>query len=98
MTQYLSFQRANGNMHAVDALASVREKIAELKKVEAELRDRVMSNPYDRVGEMYEAEVMQSSQNRICQEKLKELIGDLDKVKKSVDVTFVRVSKIGAAK
>ena len=96
MTQHLSFHQANGNMHAVDALASVREKIAELKKVEAELREQVLSNPYDRVGEMYEAEVMQSSQSRVCQEKLKELIGDLDKVKKSVDVTVVRVNKIGS--
>ena len=96
MTQHLSFHPANGNMHAVDELASVREKIAELKKIEAELRDRVLNNPYDRVGDIYQAEVMQSTQSRICQEKVKELVGDLDRVKKSVDVTFVRLNKIGS--
>jgi hypothetical protein len=96
MTQDLSNRYLNGNMHTADALASVREEIAELKKIEAELRDEILSNPHDRVGDMHKAQVVLSAQNRICQDKIKELIGDVDLVRKMVEVTVVRVNKIGA--
>lgn len=98
MTQDLSNRYLNGNMHAVDALASVREQIAELKKIEADLRDQILDQPSDRVGDMYKAEVVLSAQNRICQDKIKELIGDVDQVKKLVEVTIVRVNKMRARK
>ena len=98
MTQDLSNRYLNGNIHPVDALASVREQIAELKKIEAELREKILDQPSDRVGDMHKAEVILSAQNRICQDKIKELIGDVDQVKKLVEVTVVRVSKIGAHK
>jgi len=96
MTKDLSNRYLNGNMHTADALASVREEIAELKKIEAELRDEILSQPDNRVGDMYKAEVVLSAQNRICQDKIKELIGDVDLVRKLVEVTVVRVNKIGA--
>lgn len=98
MTQDLSNRYLNGNMHAVDALASVRDQIAELKKIEANLRDQILDKPSDRVGSMHKAEVVLSAQNRICQDKIKELIGDVDKVKKPIDVTIVRLHKIGGAR
>jgi FtsZ-binding cell division protein ZapB len=96
MAQNLYSHHVNGNMHAVDALASVREKIAELKKIEADLRDQILSSPQDRVGDIYKADVVLSAQNRICQEKIVELIGDIEKVKRPVEVTIVRVIKIGS--
>jgi len=96
MTKDLSNRYLNGNMHTADALASVREEIAELKKIEAELRDEILSQPDNRVGDMYKADVVLSAQNRICQDKIKELIGDVDLVRKLVEVTVVRVNKIGA--
>jgi hypothetical protein len=97
MTQDLSNRYLNGNMHAVDALASVREQIAELKKIEAELREQILDQPSDRVGDMYKAEVVLSAQNRICQDKIKELIGNVQKVKRPFEVTIVRIHKIGGA-
>jgi hypothetical protein len=45
---------------------------------------------------MHKAQVVLSAQNRICQDKIKELIGDVDLVRKMVEVTVVRVNKIGA--
>jgi hypothetical protein len=96
MTKDLSNLYLNGNMHTADALASVREQIAELKKIEVELRDEILSQPHDRVGDMHKAEVVLSAQNRICQDKIKELIGDVDLVKKPIEVTVVRLHKIGA--
>ena len=94
MTKDLSNRYLNGNMHPVDALASVREQITELKKIEAELRDQVLESPKDRRGQIYIAEVLLGSQKRICQEKIKKLLGSVDVVKKNVDVTTVRVFKL----
>lgn len=95
MTKHLSFSFAHDNMHAVDTLASVREKIAELKKLEAELREHVLNSPDDRVGDAYQADVIVTSQNRISQEKIAELVGDLDLVRKPIETTVVRINKIG---
>ena len=96
MTHQINHPDSRDNMHDVDALASVREKIAELKKIEEALRDRILKNPNDRRGQMYVAEIVMSSQKRICQDKIKELIGSVDAVRKSVDVTTVRVFKLWA--
>mgnify|MGYP000376563679 CR=1 FL=1 len=98
MTQDLSNRYLNGNLHPADALASVREQIAELKKIEAELREEILSRPDDRAGDMHKAEVVLSAQNRICQNKIKELIGDVEMVKRPFEVTVVRLQKIGARK
>jgi hypothetical protein len=95
MTKDLPNRYVDGNMHPADALASVREQIAELKKVEAKLRDDILADTSIRRGDLYLAEVVSSEQNRICQKKIKELIGDVEKVKKPTNVTFVRVFKIG---
>ena len=97
MTKELPNRYVDGNMHPADALASVREQIAELKKVEAKLRDDILADPSTRKGDLYVAEVVSSEQNRICQKKIKELIGDVEKVKKPTQVTFVRVFKISEA-
>jgi len=98
MTKDLPNRYVDGNMHPADALASVREEIAELKKVEAKLREDILADPGIRKGDLYVAEVVSSEQNRICQKKIKELIGDVEKVKKPTEVTFVRVFKIGEQK
>lgn len=94
MTNNLSNRYLNGNMHPADALADVREQMAELKKIEAELREQILSQPSDRVGSMHKAEVVLSSQRRIDPAAVAELIGDIEKVKKAFDVTFVLLKKI----
>ena len=98
MTKDLPNRYTDGNMHPADALASVRDQIAELKKVEANLRQEILNDPSIRKGDLYVAEVMTSEQNRICQKKIKQLIGDVSKVKKPTDVTFVRLFKVGEPK
>ena len=94
MTQNLFNRYVDGNMHPVDALASVREQIAELKKIEAELRQQILDSPEDRRGHMYVAEVVLGSQRRICQAKIKKLLGSVDAVKKNANVTTLRVFKL----
>lgn len=94
MTKDLLNRYIDGNMHPADALASIRDQIAELKKVETKLRDNILADPAIRKGDLYLAEVTSSAQKRICQKKIKELIGDVEKVKKPTEVTFVRLFKI----
>lgn len=94
MTNNLPNRYLNGNMHPADALAAVREEIAQLKKIEEELRDTLLEQPSDRIGQMYVAEVVLSAQSRICQKKIRQLIGNVEKVKKLVSVTMVRVKKM----
>jgi hypothetical protein len=94
MTNNLSNRYLNGNMHPADALAEVREQMAELKKIEAELRDQILSNQYDRSGQMFKAEVVMSAQRRIDPAAVAAMIGDIEKVKKAFEVTFVLLKKI----
>jgi len=94
MTSNLSSRYLDGNMHPADALVEVRQQMAELKKIEAELREQILSDVSSRSGQMYKAEVVLSAQRRIDPAAVAELIGDMEKVKKSFDVTFVLLKKI----
>jgi len=94
MTSNLSSRYLDGNMHPADALAEVRQQMAELKKIEAELREQILSDVSSRSGQMYKAEVVLSAQRRIDPAAVAELIGDMEKVKRSFDGTCVLRKKI----
>jgi hypothetical protein len=97
MTQDLRNRYLDGNMHPVDALAFVRKQISEMKKIEDDLKAQIMADNALRVGDLYEAEVVTLSQNRVCREAIRAIVGDLDRVRRVKKYKAIKVTPIEAS-
>jgi hypothetical protein len=98
MTQDLRNRYLDGNMHPVDALAFVRKQISEMKKIEDDLKAQIMADKTMRLGDLHEAEVVTVSQNRICREAVRNIVGNLDLVRRVKKYKAIKVTPIEASK
>lgn len=89
MQQDARRQYIEGNMHPVDAIVEVRKKIRELKAVEDELRQSIVEGK-NFVGDMFVAEVTETTQMRVSQKAIEELIGDVEKVKRPAVISSLK--------
>lgn len=93
MTNLIHADLALSNVHPADALAEVRSEIKALQVKEAMLREKLLADRSNLVGDAYEAIVDHQKTMRLDQEKLTKALGDLAPFKSESVLVMVRVKR-----
>jgi hypothetical protein len=97
MTQDLINRYLEGNMHPADAFAEVRAELSKLKKVDDLLRQKMIDNPDLRQSETVEVDVEVKLLKRLDRAKVAQVVGSLNGLMTSYEVTYVKVKTPKAA-
>lgn len=81
------------NLKPADELKTVRDRIKELQAREAELRDAIIANPADAVGNFAIAFVTKSKVSRFDRKAAEDELGDLSRFCKPTETITVRVQE-----
>ena len=90
MTNPIQFDATKSNMHPVDQLVELRLQIRFLQEKADALRDYILENKDDNVGDIHEAYTVTSSRKMLNRSKLEEKFGDLSDYTDEITGTSVR--------
>ncbi len=93
MTNLIHAENSLSNVHPADELAEIRAEIKALQVKEARMREKLLADRTDLVGDVYEATIEHQKTMRLDQEKLAKALGDLAPFKSESTLVMVRVKR-----
>lgn len=82
------------NMPLADAYAEIGKEIKKLEKRRDAMRKQAIEDESQRYGDRHWLDVSVTDVRRVSVEAIEELIGDVDKVRRAVPTTFVRIRRV----
>lgn len=90
MTKELPVDMHKSNVHPADKLFELREQIRYLKRKEQLVRDYLLENTQDLVGDFVEVVITHPTRQVLSRDKLEAALGDLSEYMEEVSSVFVR--------